>query len=91
MIDAQWPHNPLLALTSPAHGQGEGEPEGSLCRTELKMIENASVESYPSRDETDAWPNSIWELVDSTRCEAELLADQGFTDNLGVRHTPGFQ
>ena len=55
------------------------------------MVKNASVESYPSRDEIDAWLDSIWELVDSTRCEAELLADQGFTHSLGVRHTPGFQ
>ena len=55
------------------------------------MDTNTSLETYPSRGEVDRWLDSIWDLVDATECPAELLADQGFTHNLGVRHTPGFQ
>jgi len=47
--------------------------------------------SYPSSDEIDAWLDSIWEMVGTRECKAELLSDQGFTHNLGIRHTPGFQ
>ena len=55
------------------------------------MDKNTSLESYPSRGEVDRWLDSIWDLADATECPAELLADRGFTHNLGVRHTPGFQ
>ena len=54
------------------------------------MDRNTSIESYPSRGEVARWLDSIWELVDATECPAELLADQGVTHNLGIRHTPGF-
>ena len=55
------------------------------------MDTNTSLESYPSRGEVDCWLDSIWDLADATECPAELLTDQGFTHNLAVRHTPGFQ
>jgi cephalosporin-C deacetylase-like acetyl esterase len=39
----------------------------------------------------DAWLDSIWGLVEETECAAELMEDQGFTHNLGIRHMPGFR
>jgi len=55
------------------------------------MDTSAPAKSYPNNEEIDAWTESIWDLVDTTTCQVELLADQGFTHNLGIRHTPGFQ
>lgn len=49
------------------------------------------AKSYPDRDEIDAWLDSIWEMADGAECKAEQLSDQGFTHNLGIRHTLGFQ
>ncbi len=49
------------------------------------------TKKYPSSDEVDSWIDSIFETVDSVSCNAELLPNQGFTHNLGIRHTPGFQ
>jgi cephalosporin-C deacetylase-like acetyl esterase len=46
---------------------------------------------YPNEADVDAWLDSIWGLVDATECPAEVLEDQGFTHNLGIRHMPGFQ
>ena len=55
------------------------------------MNVDAAAKSYPGNGEVDAWLDSIWDLVDTTTCQVELLVDQGFTHNLGIRHTPGFQ
>ena len=49
------------------------------------------IASYPDRSEVDAWLDSIWDLVDTTAFKSELLPDQGFTHNFGIRHAPGFQ
>jgi cephalosporin-C deacetylase-like acetyl esterase len=55
------------------------------------MIEDTFTGSYPDRSEVDAWLESIWSMIHSVRCDAEILPDQGFSHNLGIRHTPGFQ
>ncbi|MCL5268968.1 MAG: acetylxylan esterase [bacterium] len=47
--------------------------------------------AYPTRTEVDAWLESIMELAESTPCAAQLLPDHGFTHNLGIRHTKGYQ
>ena len=55
------------------------------------MIEDSLDRSYPDRSDVDTWLDSIWSLVHSVPFNAELLSDQGFSHNLGIRHTPGFQ
>jgi cephalosporin-C deacetylase-like acetyl esterase len=46
---------------------------------------------YPTPEEIDAWLNSIWELVDATACPAHTMEEQGFSHNLGIRHSNGFR
>lgn len=43
-------------------------------------------EEYPTPDEVDKWVASIWEMANSIKFEAELLPDNGFQFNLGIRH-----
>ncbi|MDA0748037.1 MAG: acetylxylan esterase, partial [bacterium] len=46
---------------------------------------------YPSAEEVDDWVASVWELVEETDCAGEVLNEQGFSHNLGIRHFDGFQ
>ncbi|MCA9447299.1 MAG: acetylxylan esterase [Candidatus Omnitrophica bacterium] len=55
------------------------------------MSEKNLSSEYPAKEEVDAWLDSIWRTVEVTPCPAEILTDQGFTHNLGIRHTPGYQ
>ncbi|MAE62138.1 MAG: hypothetical protein CMJ49_12375 [Planctomycetaceae bacterium] len=56
------------------------------------MSPDASSKPCPTRDQVDAWIDSIWQLVESTPCPAQLLQEeQGFTQSLGFRHAPGCQ
>ena len=50
------------------------------------MTTNTSAIAYPDPGAVDAWMASIWELVDSTPCPAETLADAGFTHQLSMPH-----
>ena len=55
------------------------------------MNTELAAKSYPDKDEVDAWLDSIWDMAQAVECQVERLSDQGFTHNLGIRHTPGFQ
>lgn len=52
---------------------------------------DSAAKCYPSAKDVDAWLESIWNLVETTRFRAQLLDDQGFSHNLGIRHMPGFR
>ena len=54
-------------------------------------VDLPEFEHYPSEEEVDTWIESIWALEAGTPCEAEALDEQGFSHNLGIRHTPGYQ
>lgn len=41
---------------------------------------------YPTPGEVDKWVESIWEMADSIKCDAEVLPENGFVFNLGIRH-----
>jgi cephalosporin-C deacetylase-like acetyl esterase len=44
---------------------------------------------YPSEAEVDAWLDGIWQEAQATACEVELLDEQGFRAQFGVRHLKG--
>ncbi len=46
--------------------------------------------AYPGTVEVDEWLASIWELAKTTDCPVEMLPEQGFTQNLGMYHMPGY-
>ena len=46
---------------------------------------------YPSADEVDAWTDSLWNRAGATSCDGRVLVEQGFSHNLGIRHTRGSQ
>ena len=54
------------------------------------MNTDSQSKPYPAPQEVDAWLDSIWNLADAAECPAEPLTDQGFSHNLGIRHTRGF-
>jgi cephalosporin-C deacetylase-like acetyl esterase len=56
------------------------------------MTREAMLAAYPTEQEVSAWLDGIWALADATPdFQAEILPKQGFTHNLGIRHTRGFQ
>ena len=55
------------------------------------MNEASKPKEYPTRQEVEAWLSSIWSLADSVECQAEVLPEQGFVHNFGIRHTKGFR
>jgi len=46
-------------------------------------------EHYPGQAEVNAWLEGIWQAAQETPCQAELLPEQGFSPQFGVRHVRG--
>jgi cephalosporin-C deacetylase-like acetyl esterase len=52
-------------------------------------LDQDPAQFYPDSAAIDAWLDEIWQTGQQTEFEAELLADTGFTPQLGIRHVRG--